>query len=83
LDPETTYLTLVSNFKYNSSITTKDVTTLQTNVLSTIASYSSSSLQNFTGMFRHSALSKNIDAADTAILDAGDDFGFNEGIEFL
>tara|TARA_B100000700_G_scaffold107770_1_gene121566 strand:- start:1251 stop:1601 length:351 start_codon:yes stop_codon:yes gene_type:complete len=25
----------------------------------------------------------NIDAADTAILDAGDDFGFNEGIEFL
>ena len=68
LDPETTYLTLVSNFKYNSSITTKDVTTLQTNVLSTIASYSSSSLQNFTGMFRHSALSKNIDAADTSIL---------------
>jgi len=68
LDPETTYLTLVSNFKYNSSLTTKDVTTLQTNVLSTIASYSSSSLQNFTGMFRHSALSKNIDAADTSIL---------------
>jgi len=25
----------------------------------------------------------NIDASDTAILDAGDDFGFNEGIEFL
>ena len=25
----------------------------------------------------------NIDAADTALLDAGDDFGFNEGIEFL
>ena len=24
-----------------------------------------------------------IDAADTALLDAGDDFGFNEGIEFL
>ncbi len=68
LDPETTYLTLVSNSKYNSSLTTKDVTTLQTNVLSTIASYSSSSLQNFTGMFRHSALSKNIDAADTSIL---------------
>jgi hypothetical protein len=68
IDPETTYLTTNTNFKYNSSLTTKDVTTLQTNVLSTIASYSSSSLQNFTGMFRHSALSKNIDAADTSIL---------------
>ena len=68
IDPETTYLTLVSDFKYNSSLTTKDVTTLQTNVLSTIASYSSDSLQNFTGMFRHSALVKNIDATDTSIL---------------
>ena len=24
-----------------------------------------------------------VDTADTALLDAGDDFGFNEGIEFL
>ena len=68
IDPETTYLTLVSNFKYNSSLTTKDVTTLQTNVLSTISTYSTDSLQNFTGMFRHSALVKNIDATDTSIL---------------
>ena len=68
IDPETTYITTNTNFKYNSSLTTKDVTTLQTNVLSTLASYSSSTLQNFTGMFRHSALSKNIDASDTSIL---------------
>jgi len=68
IDPETTYLTLVSDFKYNSSLTTKDVTTLQTNVLSTISSYNSDTLQNFTGMFRHSALGKNIDATDTSIL---------------
>ncbi len=68
IDPETTYLTTNTNFKYNSSLTTKDVTTLQTNVLSTISSYSSDTLQNFTGMFRHSVLSKNIDATDTSIL---------------
>ena len=68
IDPETTYLTLVSNFKYNSSLTTKDVTTLQTNVLSTISTYNTDTLQNFTGMFRHSALGKNIDATDTSIL---------------
>ena len=68
IDPETTYLTTNTNFKYNSSLTTKDVTTLQTNVLSTISSYNSSTLQNFIGMFRHSALSKNIDATDSSIL---------------
>ena len=68
IDPETTYLTTNVSFKYNSSLTTKDVTTLQTNVLSTISSYNSDTLQNFTGMFRHSALGKNIDATDSSIL---------------
>jgi len=68
IDPETTYLQLNSSFKFNSSLTTKDVTTLQTNVLSTISSYNTDTLQNFTGMFRHSALGKNIDATDSSIL---------------
>ena len=68
IDPETTYLTTNTNFKYNSSLTTKDITTLQTNVLSTISTYNTGTLQNFTGMFRHSALSKNIDATDSSIL---------------
>ena len=68
IDPETTYLTTNTNFKYNSSLTTKDVTTLQTNVLSTISTYNTDTLQNFTGMFRHSALGKNIDATDSSIL---------------
>ena len=68
IDPETTYLTTNTSFKYNSSLTTKDVTTLQTNVLSTISTYNTDTLQNFTGMFRHSALGKNIDATDTSIL---------------
>ena len=68
IDPETTYLQLNTSFKYNSSLTTKDVTTLQTNVLSTISTYNTDTLQNFTGMFRHSALGKNIDATDTSIL---------------
>ena len=68
IDPETTYLTTNTSFKFNSSLTTKDVTTLQTNVLSTISSYNTDTLQNFTGMFRHSALGKNIDATDSSIL---------------
>ncbi|NWJ44004.1 hypothetical protein HX837_07390, partial [Marine Group I thaumarchaeote] len=68
IDPETTYITLVVNFKYNSGITTKDVTTLQTNVLSKIATYNNDTLEDFTGMFRYSQLIENINSADTSIL---------------
>jgi hypothetical protein len=68
IDPETTYITLVVNFKYNSGITTKDVTTLQTNVLSKVAIYSNNTLEDFTGMFRYSQLVEDINNADTSIL---------------
>ena len=54
IDPETTYITLVVNFKYDSGKTTKDVTTLQTNVLNAIASYNNNTLEDFAGMFRYS-----------------------------
>ena len=66
--PETTYITLVVNFKYNSGITTKDVTTLQTNVLSKVATYNTNTLEHFTGMFRYSKLIEAINGADTSIL---------------
>jgi hypothetical protein len=68
IDPETTYITVVVNFKYNSGITTKDVTTLQTNVLSKVATYNNSELEDFTGMFRYSQLIEDINNADTSIL---------------
>ena len=68
IDPETTYITLVVNFKYNSGRTTKDVTTLQTNVLTAIASYNNNTLEDFAGMFRYSQLLQSINEADTSIL---------------
>ncbi|SVA43056.1 uncharacterized protein METZ01_LOCUS95910 [marine metagenome] len=68
IDPETTYITVVVNFKYNSGITTKDVTTLQTNVLSKVATYNNDTLEDFTGMFRYSKLIEAINDADTSIL---------------
>ena len=68
IDPETTYITLTTTFKYDSSLTTKDVSTLQTNVLDAITDYNSNTLENFTGMFRYSEALKTIDGADTAIL---------------
>ena len=68
IDPETTFITLTTTFKYDSSATTKDISTLQTNVLNAISSYNTNTLENFTGMFRYSEVLKTIDDADTSIL---------------
>jgi hypothetical protein len=68
VDPETTYITTDTSFKYNSAQTTKDVITLQTNVLNEISNHSASALQNFTGVFRHSELTRKIDNVDSSIL---------------
>jgi len=68
IDPETTFITLVTTFKYDSSLTTKDVSTLQTNVLDAVSSYNTSTLEDFTGMFRYSAVGQTIDNADSSIL---------------
>ena len=68
IDPETTYITLVVNFKYDSGKTTKDVTTLQTNVLTKVASYNNDTLEDFAGMFRYSKLIEAVNDADTSIL---------------
>ena len=68
IDPETTFITLVTNFKYDSGKTTLAASTLQTNVLDTITLYNQNTLENFTGMFRHSALTALIDDTDSSIL---------------
>jgi len=68
IDPETTFITLSVNFRYDSGKTTKDVTTLQTSVLNAIATYNNNTLEDFTGMFRYSQLLQNVNEADTSIL---------------
>ena len=68
IDPETTFITLETTFKYDSSATTKDISTLQTNVINAISTYNTNTLENFTGMFRYSEVLKTIDDADTSIL---------------
>jgi len=68
IDPETTFITLTTTFKYDSSLTTKDISTLETNVIEAITAYNTSTLEDFTGMFRYSAVGKVIDNADTSIL---------------
>ena len=68
IDPETTYITLTTTFKFDSNLTTKDVSTLGTDVLNAITAYNSNSLEDFSGMFRYSEALKTIDDADPAIL---------------
>ena len=68
IDPETTFLNLTTKFKYNSGLTTKAKSTLETNVLDTIGIYNQETLENFTGMFRHSVLTGLIDDTDSSIL---------------
>jgi len=68
IDPETTFITLETTFKFDSNQTTKDISTIETNVIDSIALYNTDTLENFTGMFRYSAVTKTIDEAETSIL---------------
>ena len=68
IDPETTFITLSTSFKYDSGKTTKDISTLQTNISNAIAVYNNDTLENFTGMFRYSKVLETINNADTSIL---------------
>ena len=68
IDPETTFIILETTFKYNSSQTTKDISTIETDVSDAITSYNTDTLEDFTGMFRYSAVGKTIDDAESSIL---------------
>jgi len=59
---------LTTSFKYDSGATTKDISTLQTNIRNAIATYNNDTLEDFTGMFRHSKLTESVNNADTSIL---------------
>ena len=68
IDPETTFIILNISFKYDSGATIKDVSTLKTNVLAAATTYGNDTLENFTGVFRHSKLTESINNADPSIL---------------
>ena len=67
-DPETTFITLKTTFKYDSTLTVEDATTLASKVQNTISGYSADNLNNFVGVFRHSELIGLIDDVDSSIL---------------
>ena len=68
VDPSFTYISLEVFFKYNPSLTTKSRVQLEEAVRTAIAGFSTSTLNTFSGVFRHSNLLKTIDNTDEAIL---------------
>ena len=68
IDPETTFIQLTTDFKFDSDKTTKDVSTLRTNIRNAITNFNEDTLKNFTGVFRHSKLTEAVNGADTSIL---------------
>ena len=68
IDPDTTYITLKTTFKYDSNLTIEDATTLASKIHTVISDYSDDNLNNFVGVFRHSQLSSLIDATNSSVL---------------
>ena len=70
VDPEYTYIKLEVYFKYDPNLTNKTAGELRQAVSDVIQRYNNTELKRFDGVFRHSKLSRLIDAADPSILNS-------------
>ena len=68
VNPETTFIILNTTFQYNSNVTTKTQSDLETLINTTISNYNTDNLQDFNKPFRHSQLTGLIDDTDNSIL---------------
>lgn len=68
LDPETTKIIPVVNFKYNETITSKSRETLAAEVSAAIVTYSDDTLEKHEAIFRYSPFVNLIDEVDPSIL---------------
>ena len=68
VNPETTFIILGTTFQYDSNVTTKTQSDLETLINTTISNYNSDNLQDFNKPFRHSQLIGLIDDTDNSIL---------------
>ena len=68
VDPDITKIVLTLKFKYNSSLTTKTSTELESDILTNLKSFNTNTLINFGTPFRHSEISGIIDNTNSAIL---------------
>lgn len=68
VDPETTEIVLETKFKFNSNLTTKLKSELESDILSRLQNHNTNTLQQFASVFRYSAVSKLIDDSNVAVL---------------
>ena len=68
VDPETTWIFLNTTFKYDSNKTTKEKSTLASEIETKLDDYNNTKLKSFNEVFRHSYVSGIIDNTDTSIL---------------
>jgi hypothetical protein len=68
VDPDTTFIRLAVNYKFDSSSTTKISSALDTAVTTALTNYNSNTLLQFNSQYRASEVSRLIDTADTSIL---------------
>ena len=68
VDPEYTYLNIISNVKYNINTTTLNPDDIRTLVISAMLRYSTTNLDKFATTFRYSRFVEAIDVADPSIV---------------
>jgi hypothetical protein len=68
VDPEYINIEVTTAIYYNPRLTTKTESELKTLVIDTIKAYNDENLESFTGVFRHSNLSSNIDNTEDSIV---------------
>ena len=67
-DPETIFLVVESDVKYDAKVTSKSTDDIKQLVLATLTNYNDNTLKKFDGILRHSNLVKTIDDTDSSIL---------------
>ena len=68
VDPETIFLTIDSDVKYDAKTTTKDANGIKTLVSNAISTFNTTNLQKFDGILRHSQLVQSVNNTDASIL---------------
>ena len=68
IDPDTTFIILNVQFKYDSSKTTSALSEVESEVVSAITSYDTSNLGEFEKLFRHSQVTRLVDDANVSVL---------------
>ena len=68
IDPVITNIFLTTNFKYDSTATTKSLDTLKSDITTTLTNYNTNTLTKFNGVFRHSEVTGIIDDTHPSVL---------------